>query len=54
MNAWNYSFECDCDDYCSKCSAILYLDCDFDEMVHRLPSYRQDVAITITSRGMMN
>jgi len=53
MNSWNYSFDCDCDDYCPKCSAILYLDCDFDEMVRRLPSYRQDVAITITSRDLI-
>lgn len=54
MASWNYNHNCDCADYCDKCSATFYLDCDFETMVKRLPAYQQEVAISITSRDLIS
>mgnify|MGYP005991591721 CR=1 FL=1 len=54
MASWNYNFECDCENYCEKCSATFTIDCDFNSIVSRLPSHQQEVAISITSRDLIS
>jgi DNA-directed RNA polymerase II subunit RPB3 len=52
MASWNYNFECDCENYCSLCSATFTLDCDFNRIVSELPAHQQEVAIAITSKDL--
>lgn len=54
MASWNYNFECDCDNYCPKCSATFTIDCDFNDIVSRLPLHQQEVAISITTRDLIS
>jgi DNA-directed RNA polymerase II subunit RPB3 len=54
MASWNYNFECDCENYCHKCSATFTIDCDFNDLVSRLPLHQQEVAISITSRDLIS
>lgn len=49
MSEWNYAHQCDCEDYCNKCSVRFTLDCDFKEMVQDKPIHQQELAIAITS-----
>jgi DNA-directed RNA polymerase II subunit RPB3 len=53
MTHWNFNHECDCGDYCEKCSVKISLDCDFNTLIKKYPSHRQDVAITITSQDLV-
>ena len=53
MESWNYNHECDCGDYCDKCSVKITLDCDFNVLIQKYPAHRQDVAITITSQDLV-
>jgi DNA-directed RNA polymerase II subunit RPB3 len=52
MSAWNYHFECNCDEYCDKCSVQISLDCDFNRMIHQKPIHEQDRLIRVTSRDL--
>lgn len=54
MASWSYNFECDCDNYCHKCSASFTIDCDFNDIVSRLPLHQQEVAISITTRDLIS
>jgi len=54
MADWNYNHECDCENYCEKCSATFTLDCDFNTMAASLPPHQQEVAISITSRDLIS
>ncbi len=58
MDKWNYSFECDCMDYCDKCSVKISLDCDFNTMMRNMQASSSadlsaNFAITITSRDLV-
>ncbi|KAJ1438551.1 DNA-directed RNA polymerase [Ochromonadaceae sp. CCMP2298] len=53
MASWAYSHECDCENYCEKCSATFTLDCDFADLAAKLPTSEQQVAISITSRDLI-
>lgn len=54
MAEWNYNHDCDCEDYCDKCSVRFNLDCSFDEMADKLPAHQQEVAISITSQDLIS
>ena len=54
MSSWSYNFECDCENYCDKCSATFTIDCDFNDIVRKLPTHQQDVAISITTRDLIS
>jgi DNA-directed RNA polymerase II subunit RPB3 len=53
MSDWNFNHECDCGDYCERCSVRITLDCDFNTLIKKYPQHRQDVAITITSQDLV-
>jgi DNA-directed RNA polymerase II subunit RPB3 len=53
MHQWSFNHECDCGDYCEKCSVKITLDVDFNTLIKRYPNHRQDVAITITSQDLV-
>lgn len=48
MTKWNYKHECDCSDFCNKCSVRFTLDCDFAKMVQEKPAHQQDLAVSMT------
>jgi len=54
MSKWKYTHECDCDEYCPKCSVKFTLDCDFAKMVQAKPAHQQDLAISVTSRDLQS
>lgn len=58
MNAWKYRHICDCMDEagngCDLCAVKFTLDCDYDKMVQENPAYRDQIAITITSRDLIS
>ena len=54
MSEWNYGHECDCEDYCNKCSVRFTLDCDFKEMVRDKQVHEQELAIPVTSRDLIS
>lgn len=53
MSHWNFNHECDCADYCEKCSVKITLDADFNKLIQNYPAHRQDVAITITTQDLV-
>lgn len=54
MSEWNYGHECDCEDYCNKCSVRFSLDCDFKDMVKDKDTHEQDLAVPVTSRDLIS
>eukprot|EP01041_Mallomonas_annulata_P010753 gene10753-22467_t len=54
MTKWNYNFACDCEDVCPKCSAILTLDCNYQNMVGNRPAHQHEMPIKITSRDFVS
>ena len=54
MGEWNYGHECDCEDYCNKCSVRFSLDCDFKEMTKDRPLHEQELALAVTSRDLVS
>lgn len=52
MDAWTYSHECTCDDFCENCSVKFTLNCDFNEMSQNRPGYQNKVAILVTSNDL--
>lgn len=52
MSGWNYGYACDCNGVCDKCSVLLELNCDFDEMVAS-EGFEEEVAVTVTSRDLI-
>jgi DNA-directed RNA polymerase II subunit RPB3 len=52
MSQWNYNFECNCGEYCNRCSVIFTLDCDFNKMIQQKPVHEQDRLIRVTSRDL--
>lgn len=53
MSEWTYNHECDCAEYCNKCSVRITLDCDFNKMVQDKPIHEQELAIPITSQHLV-
>jgi DNA-directed RNA polymerase II subunit RPB3 len=45
MSNWSYKHECDCSNFCNKCSVKFTLDCDFAKMVQEKPAHQQDLAV---------
>lgn len=52
MAEWNFGHDCDCEDYCNKCSVHFTLDCDFQELVKSRPAHEQELPIAVTSKDL--
>lgn len=54
MSEWNFGHDCDCEDYCNKCSVKFSLDCDFKEMNAGRQPHEQDLVVSVTSRHLIS
>ena len=56
MKRWSYNHDCDCDDYCRKCSVKFTLDCDFNKMsmeyLQDNPASPDLISILVTSKHL--
>jgi hypothetical protein len=53
MSSWLYNHECDCGDYCDKCSVTFSLDRTYGDRQDKF-SHLQEVAVAITSKDLIS
>lgn len=45
--------DCDCEDYCAKCSAVFTLDVNWEEKARDRPEHMRDQPVHITSADLV-
>lgn len=45
--------DCDCEDYCSKCSAVFTLDVSWEKKSRGRPEHMQDQPVHVTSADLI-
>ena len=54
MSEWNFGHECDCEDYCQKCSVKFELNCDYEELVKGSAPHEHRLATPVTSKHLIS
>lgn len=50
---YEYNYDCDCEDYCAKCSAVFTLDVTWEEKARGRPEHMRDSPVHITSADLV-
>ncbi|CAM9665953.1 unnamed protein product, partial [Ectocarpus sp. 8 AP-2014] len=50
---YEYNYDCDCEDYCEKCSAVFTLDVSWDKKALGRPEHMQDQPVHVTSADLV-
>ncbi|CAM9490155.1 unnamed protein product [Ascophyllum nodosum] len=49
---YEYNYDCDCEDYCSKCSAVFTLDVSWEKKSTGRPEHMEDQPVLVTSADL--
>ncbi|CAM9696580.1 unnamed protein product, partial [Ectocarpus fasciculatus] len=51
---YEYNYDCDCEDFCDKCSAVFTLDVSWDKKALGRPEHMQDQPVHVTSADLVS